>query len=415
MSNSPLGLYIHIPWCPSRCIYCDFNTYVEQDNGLKARYHTTLLQEIRQTAAALHHPTLTTIFLGGGTPTTLAPAQLLEIIQTVQAEFPLDPSAEITTEANPGTLSLEYLQTIWQGGIKRLSLGVQSFQPHELTFLSRLHDVEAVYRTVEQARQAGFNNLSLDLIFNLPYQTLAQWEFNLQAAMALQPDHLSLYSLIVETGTPLHRQVHGGLVPTLDDDLAADMYALATEQLAGAGYAQYEISNWARLTPDLATWQTPPLAAQHNLIYWRNQPYIGVGAGAFGTLNNETLPPELAVADMLKVRWGNVKQPQMYIKRIEAGQGVGAARDEATLETIDQATSMFEQMMLGLRLTREGVSAGEFYRRFGHELAVYYAQAIEAGLERGLLEWLELPTDRRLRLTYEGRFLANQVMVEFME
>ncbi len=437
-TSPPLGLYLHIPWCVTRCIYCDFNTYVEGEASLKIRYHAALCREILATGAALTRPDLDTIFIGGGTPTTLPPEDLIELVETTKTAFRLRPGAEVTVEANPGTLSIEYLRELRQGGINRLSLGVQSFNDDELRFLSRLHDAAAARYAVEQARAAGFDNLSLDLIFNLPQQSLARWQANLDAAIELEPDHLSLYSLIVEPGTPLHRQVTAGQIPWPDDDLAADMYAYAMDTLEAAGYSHYEISNWAKASGE-AGWQTPRLASAHNLIYWRNQPYLGLGAGAYGTI---PLPPEMtqpgltaenaknaeenqeknsaySVSSAVKLspgmwRWMNVKRPQTYIERIEAGAGLGAARDEKSLEPIDSETAMAEQMLLGLRLVREGVSAAEFERRFGVGLTDRYPQAVAHGLERGLTEWTESPEGPRLRLTRQGRFLANQAVVEFM-
>ncbi|HMQ52966.1 MAG TPA: radical SAM family heme chaperone HemW, partial [Anaerolineae bacterium] len=396
----PLGLYLHIPWCATRCIYCDFNTYIDGTADLKARYQAALRREIREAGAVLERPALSTIFFGGGTPTALAPEQLIELVDTVRASFALEPEAEITTEANPGTLTIEYLRALRQGGINRLSLGVQSFDDRELAFLSRLHNAEVARQAVKQARRAGFDNVSLDLIFNLPDQTVAQWQYSLTEALRLEPEHLSIYSLIVEAGTPLHRQVSQGQIPAPDDDLAAEMYAVTLETLATAGYAQYEISNWARAGAE-ADWETPRLASAHNLIYWRNQPYLGLGAGAYGTLNGQ--------------RWANVKRPQAYIANVEAGAGLGPARDEQTVETIPPATAMVEEMMLGLRLVREGVGAAEFEARFGLALSRHYAQAIDFGLKHELLEWIEAPAGPRLRLTRSGRFLANQVTLQFME
>lgn len=397
---APLGLYIHIPWCSTRCIYCDFNTYVDAESELKARYHAALLREIRESGAALNRPQLETIYFGGGTPTTLTPDQLAELVEAVKANFNPHPNAEITTEANPGTLSTDYLRRLRQAGVNRLSLGVQSFNDDELAFLSRLHNAQTARQAVEQARAAGFDNLSLDLMFNLPQQNLAQWEFNLQEALNLEPEHFSIYSLIIEPGTPLHRQVGQGLVPQPDDDMAADMYASTIDKLGRLGYFQYEISNWAKADTAPADWQTPPLASAHNLIYWRNQPYLGLGAGAFGTINGQ--------------RWANVKRPQDYIRRMAGGRGLGLAADEKTFETIDRQTEMSEQMLLGLRLTREGVSSTEFETRFGMSLTEQYPKTITFGLERGLTEWIDTPAGLRLRLTRPGRFLANQVMLQFM-
>lgn len=396
----PLGLYLHIPWCARRCIYCDFNTYLDEDGGRKERYHSALLKEIAEAGAALNRPPLDTIFIGGGTPTTLAPVQLVELVEAVKIAFELRPAAEVTVEANPGTLSTAYLREIRQGGLNRLSLGVQSLHDEELRFLSRLHDAAAARRAVEQARQAGFDNLSLDLMFNLPRQNPARWQDNLTQAIELAPEHFSLYSLIVEPGTPLHRQVKQGLVPEPDDETAAEMYAAAIELLGAAGYAHYEISNWARDGGEPA-WESPRLAAAHNLIYWRNQPYLGLGAGAFGTFAGQ--------------RWMNVKRPQHYVERVERGQGLGLARAQKIVERIDRKTAMQEHMLLGLRLVREGVSLAEFEARFGLTLTEAYPQAVTAGLERGLTEWLEAPDGRHLRLTQAGRFLANQAIVEFFD
>jgi oxygen-independent coproporphyrinogen-3 oxidase len=243
--------------------------------------------------------------------------------------------------------------------------------------------------------------VSLDLIFNLPWQSLARWQFNLHEAIRLQPDHLSIYSLIIEPGTPLQRQITQGLVPHPDDELAADMYAATIEILGEAGYVQYEISNWAKGEASLPAWQTPRLASAHNLIYWRNQPYLGLGAGAYGTINGR--------------RWANVKRPQSYIARLEAGSGLGPARDEKTEETIDRETAMTEQMLLGLRLVREGVSAARFEARFGVALTEQYPKAIAFGLQHDLTEWIEAPDGPHLRLTQRGCFVANQVILQFME
>ncbi|RME74780.1 MAG: radical SAM family heme chaperone HemW, partial [Chloroflexi bacterium] len=393
------GLYIHIPWCHTRCIYCDFNTYVEEDSSLKARYQAALTREIEESAAALGRPRLATLYFGGGTPTTLPAAWLVELVETVQAAFDLPAGAEITVEANPGTVTVDYLRELRRGGVNRLSLGVQSFRDAELRFLSRLHSADEARQAVSAARAAGFDNLSLDLIFNLPGQSLPEWAETLDEAIRLAPEHLSLYSLIVEPGTPLHRLVGIGLVPAPDDDLAADMYALAVDRLGEAGYTQYEISNWARSSGEGET-EAPRLAAAHNLIYWRNQPYLGLGAGAVSTVDGR--------------RWMNVKRPKQYAAQVEAGTGLALAADERAVEQIDRPTAMTEHLMLGLRLTREGVAAAEFAARFGTPLTDAFPQAIELGIGRGLLEWVPAEDGPHLRLTPQGRFLANQAMVEFV-
>ncbi len=395
---TPVGLYIHIPWCHTRCIYCDFNTYIDGTSALHAHYHQALLREIRETGAALNRPTLDTIFFGGGTPTTLKPQELVELVDAVKAAFVLCPDAEVTTEANPGTLSVEYLREIRQGGINRLSMGVQSFDDNELRFLSRLHNADTARRAVDIARQAGFDNINLDLIFNLPDQTLAAWQYNIQEALKLAPEHFSFYSLIVEPNTPLYKQVLNGEVPSLDDDVAADMYAYTIEAMDKAGYTHYEISNWAKHRGE-ADYQTPALAAQHNLIYWRNQPYLGLGAGAYGTFDQQ--------------RAANVKRPQRYIALIEAGGGFGAAHDPKTKEAVARDAALLEAVMMGLRLIREGISPRQLSERYDVDFEKHYAAAIEHGFARGLLEWVDTPTDRRLRLTFQGRFIANEAILAF--
>ncbi len=406
----PLGLYLHIPWCVTRCIYCDFNTYIDGGADLKSRYHAALRREIREAGAALGRPAVSTVFFGGGTPTTVPPEELVELVETIKAAFALDPAAEITVEGNPGDASTAALAVLRQGGVNRLSLGVQSFNNDELAFLSRRHDAAAAGRAVEQARAAGFENLNLDLIFNLPRQELVAWQANLRAALALRPEHFSLYSLIVEPGTPLQRLVDGGQVPRPDDDLAADMYAAALDTLGQAGYSHYEISNWA-IGRGEAAWQTPALAAAHNLIYWRSRPYLGLGAGAFGTVHLDTAGP---LGGPGTWRWMNVKRPQSYVQRVEAGAGLGPARDGKSLELIDRDAAMAEFMLLGLRLVREGVAAAEFEARFGLALPDHFGQAVAYGLERGLTEWIDSPAGPRLRLTRSGRFLANGVMMQFL-
>ncbi len=395
-----LGLYLHIPWCRSRCVYCDFNSYVSHDVALKARYQAALLQEIRQAGALLGRPPLDTIYIGGGTPTSLPAPYLVELVGTAKTAFAVAAEAEITVEANPGTVSQEYLRALRHGGISRLSLGVQSFNDAELQFLSRLHDAETARQAVAQARAAGFDNLSLDLIFNLPHQTLSQWQYNLQEAIVLSPEHLSIYALTIEADTPLHHRLTQQEISLPDDDLAAEMYGYTIDALAEAGYSHYEISNWARANGE-AAWQTPRLASAHNLIYWRNQPYLGLGAGASSTLHGYrwTNPKELGIRDWeLGIR---NQQPLIPDSKIE-------------WECIDQNTAMREHLMLGLRLVREGVNEAEFAIRFGILLEQQFAQAVLFGLKHGLTAWLNTPNGRCLRLTPHGRFLANQAIRPFM-
>ena len=271
----PHSIYLHIPFCQHRCSYCDFNTYAGLENLISA-YAQALQHEIKYVAATLDAKLpVHTIFFGGGTPSLLPAEYLANILKTLRTSFNVFPDAEISLEANPGTLSAAYLTELRNLGINRLSLGMQSAHPDELKFLERIHDYMDVVDAVTWARQAGFDNLSLDLIFGLPEQQTQTWVDSLQRALALAPEHFSLYALTLEHGTPLGSWAARGLIPEPDPDRAADMYELATEMLAQAGYAQYEISNWARENHE----------CRHNVQYWRNQPYLGLGAGAHGFVN----------------------------------------------------------------------------------------------------------------------------------
>lgn len=394
-----VGLYLHIPFCHTRCVYCDFNTYIDL-NHLKARYVAALVQEVHQVGAAAGRPEAATIFFGGGTPTALEPVQLGALIEACRAAFCVAPAAEVTVEANPGTVTTDYLRELRAAGVNRLSFGVQSFDDDELRFLGRLHDATIAREAVAMARAAGFDNLNLDLIFGLPGQPVERWAATLEEALALAPEHLSLYSLIVEPGTPLHTWVHRGEVPAPDDDTAAAMYEHAVERLAQAGYTHYEISNWARGRGEPAD-VTPQLASHHNLIYWRNQLYWGFGAGAHSYVDGR--------------RYANVRRPERYITLVESWEPGGAppvapAQDAKTVEQIDRDLAMGEQMMLGLRLVREGVGEAVFAARFGCSLDDAYGPTLARLEAWGLIE----RTPERVRLTARGVLVANQVVARFL-
>ena len=372
------GVYLHIPFCQARCSYCDFNTYV----GLEALfepYVSALLREIALTGngGAQAH----TVFFGGGTPSLLPADQLSRLIHACRQRFRLPADAEITVECNPGTVDQAYLRALRAAGVNRLSFGAQSANPDELQLLGRDHAWAEVEAAVAAARAAGFDNLNLDLIFGLPNQSLAAWQRTLRAALDLAPDHLSLYALTIEAGTPMHDWTRRGTLPLPDPDLAADMYEWAEQTLADAGYEHYEISNWCR----------PGRACAHNLIYWRNEPYHGLGAGAHGST-------------IYRRRW-NVKRPADYIARLNDGRS-----PEAGGEDLDEATVRSETIMLGLRLLIEGVDQARFAERFGAPVEHFYADALERGIKLGLLE----ASPARIRLTARGRFVSNQAMQLFL-
>jgi oxygen-independent coproporphyrinogen-3 oxidase len=401
-----LGLYVHIPFCERKCPYCDFNTYAGL-HDLYAPYAQALAHEIARAGDALGHPPARTIFIGGGTPTVLPVPLLAEIMDAIHRAFVVAPEAEITSEANPGTVDRARFSGLRALGINRLSMGAQSFDDEELRFLGRIHSAEDIERAFTAARAAGFDNINLDLIYGLPGQKAKTWTRTLARTLTLAPEHISCYSLTVEVGTPLARWVAAGSVPPPDDDLAADLYEEAQATLAEAGYEHYEISNWARLRNFSSPPAPPPLPeagrgvpghippspyrSRHNLIYWRNEPYLGFGPGAHSSLDGR--------------RWWNIRSPVDYIRRLAAGEGVMEGE-----ETIGDALAMGETMMLGLRLLPEGVGTEEFAARHGRSLEEVYATELRELQEWGLLEML----DGRVRLTPRGRLLGNQVFQRFL-
>ncbi len=398
-----LALYIHVPFCVRRCTYCDFVTYADRP-ALLTPYAAALLTELRRQATTLlaRHPTAstTTLYFGGGTPSLLPPAAVAALIEAAREDLRLSPAAEITLEANPGTVQLEQLSALRRAGVNRLSLGVQSADAGELRLLGRIHTWEEATRTVAAARQAGFDNLNLDLIFGLPGQTLTQWQHTLEATLVLAPEHLSLYALTLEPGTPLAEAVTRGAVPEPDPDLAADLYEWSSDRLHRAGFWQYEISNWARgAAPAPEIWALPPAGcteaigpwiSRHNLHYWRNGAWLGLGVAAHSYLERR--------------RWSNLTDPAAYIAAVNAGE-----TPAAEAETISPALELGETMMLGLRLA-EGVTDAAFRVRFGLGLAEAYGAAIETYQRYGLLSW----DGARVRLTARGRLLGNQVFGAFL-
>lgn len=388
------SLYLHIPFCSKRCSYCDFNTYAGI-TSLLPDYIDALCQEIvKVTSCTSQKLPVHTIFLGGGTPSLLSPEQWATIFSTIDRCFALLKEVECTLEANPDSLTLEKLIDYRRMGINRLSIGMQSALPHELALLGRLHDHQATQRSVENARQAGFSNVNLDLIFNLPGQTLTDWQKSLDAALSLQPTHLSLYALSLEEGTRLHQQVEGGDLPTPEDDTAAAMMDLATEILSANGFMHYEVSNWAKDD------KQSDYTCRHNLQYWLNQPYFGFGAGAHGLVE--------------EVRTVNEPLPAQYIRLSRKTQAISFPVGPACIENYerDHLSQIEEHMILGLRLLQRGVNRDEFIKRFGNDWDVYYGDTIKQLLAKQQLIWDE--TSRALRLAPELFFVANQVLVKFL-
>jgi oxygen-independent coproporphyrinogen III oxidase len=382
------ALYIHIPFCSHRCAYCDFNTYAGQESSIPA-YVAALAREIAFVGeSAPQRLILGSIFFGGGTPSLLDAGQLGSIIAAVGKAFEFH-DAEITLEANPGTVSLQGMREMHALGINRLSFGVQSANPDELHMLERAHDYFDVINAVKWARQAGFSNINLDLIYGLPSQTQQSWSSTLQLALKLLPDHFSLYALTLEHGTPFGHWATRGLIPIPDPDLAADMYEYAGSVLQQEGFEQYEISNWARSGRE----------CRHNLVYWRGLPYLAVGAGGHGYASG--------------YRYSNVLRIKTYLDRMQPPFArLSFPLSPATVNQHRQNSQedASEFMIMGLRLTREGVSRDAFEARFERGLTDMYGEEVDELVHLGLLEW----QGDRLRLTQRGRLLGNQVFVRFV-
>ena len=356
-------------------------------------YVAALCQEIRIIGAQSNGgEDVHTLFFGGGTPSLLQVEQVNQIITATRQSFQVCQEAEITLEANPGTVTLDSIGGYAASGVNRFSFGMQSAHPDDLRILDRRHTFTDVLDAVSACRKAGIKHINLDLIFGIPGQSLARWETTLQRAVATGVDHLSLYGLTIEEDTPMFRWIEKGLLTPSDDDLAADMYELADEFLAKEGYQQYEISNWSR---------SESAQCRHNLQYWRYEPYYGFGAGAHGFIRG--------------TRTENVATIQEYLQRMNGGQheeypASPAAKAVNKLSWWEQAQEM---MMVGLRMTKSGVSTTRYKDRLGIDLEVAFSGQISRLREEGLVEIVDVP-ERSLRLTRKGRLLGNQVFLEFV-
>jgi oxygen-independent coproporphyrinogen-3 oxidase len=356
-----------------------------------------LCKEIDQVAgSAGRRLPVHTIFFGGGTPSLVPVALMQKVMQAVDRGFDIQDDVEVTLEANPGTVNPDYLQGLRGLGFNRISFGMQSAHPDDLRLLERIHDYFDVVQAVKWARQAGFDNLSLDLIFGIPFQSMERWQHTVETALNLKPEHLSMYGLTIEHGTPFQHHVQRGLMPLPDDDLAADMYEWASERVEQAGMAQYEISNWAQQRNGRL------LSSRHNLQYWQNEPYLGLGAGAHGYVAG--------------VRTVNALGIRAYIQRVNqnAASPFPAGPAAVQAEPVDRWTAMQEMMMVGLRLTSEGVPSARFEQQFGLPLESVFGPQIDRLCELGLLTWEEKPDGRHLHLTKGGRLLGNQVFRQFV-
>ncbi len=378
--KNALAVYLHIPFCRVRCPYCDFNTYSGMQSLVPA-YVEALCRVITREGAASGFHAARTVYFGGGTPSLLEPKHVAQLIEAVNVVLPLTADCEITLEANPVTADAERFAGFRAAGVNRLSFGVQSFSDRLLKVLGRDHNAAQAKRALHLARQAGFENVSLDLMYAVPNQSLADWQHDVARALALAPEHLSLYCLTVEASTPFARWVTNGRIKLPSDDIAADMYAYASEYLAVAGYEHYEISNWA----------LPGGEGQHNQIYWRYEPYLGLGAGAHGYLHG--------------TRTEEIHKPREYIERALCGESTVLRQ-----ENISEPTAMEESIFLNLRLMQRGILRQEFAARFGTDPVTLLGREL-AELTRANLVSID---EQSIRLTPNGYFLANEVCVRLI-
>ncbi|HEV2706214.1 MAG TPA: radical SAM family heme chaperone HemW [Pyrinomonadaceae bacterium] len=376
------GVYIHIPFCRARCSYCDFATGT-YESALAARYVEALVAEIRAFRPCVEATAeVETIYFGGGTPSLLSDEQVTRILSAVHARFRVDADAEVTLEMNPGTVTPEALRALRASGVNRASFGAQTFDERELRRLGRTHTAEDARRTLSLLRDAGFSNISFDLIAGLPEQTLDAWARNLEEALALRPAHLSLYLLEVHEATPLAEQIRRGMWRAPDPDLAAEMYELMVSRTLSAGYEQYEISNFC----------LPGRESRHNMKYWTGAPYYGFGCSAHSF-------------DGARLRWSNERDARRYVELVET-------KSSAVVEqlTLDEREASAEALYLGLRLLGRGVDLDAHRARFGADVRARYRDDLQRFTEAGLVE---LSGDV-LRLTPQGALLSNEVFAAFV-
>ena len=375
-AGSPFGVYVHVPFCAVRCGYCDFNTYTATElggGGSQAAYAGHAVAEVEYAARVLGRdlPEVATVFFGGGTPTLLPADDLTRILASIDACFGLADGVEVTTEANPDSVTPDALSALREGGFTRVSFGMQSAVPHVLQVLERTHDPARVPQAVAWARAAGFEQVSLDLIYGTPGETVADWRTSVDAALACEPDHVSAYSLIVEEGTRLARQVRTGVIPAPDDDDLAEKYVITDDAFTAAGLEWYEVSNWAR---------DDGARCRHNELYWRSNDWWGVGPGAHSHIAGE--------------RWWNVKHPSAYASRIAAGESPAQGG-----EVLEAKSRHLERVLLEIRL-RDGlplelVDSGRVEDVVRHELGVVQQD--------------------HLVLTRKGRLLADAVVRDLVD
>ena len=374
--SQTVGLYIHIPFCRKKCDYCDFYSLPAQDSAVWDEYCKVLTKHIRETATSLAKHIVDTIYFGGGTPSLLGANRLRSLLDTIEKHCRISPGAEITLEGNPDSLDVKLLKKLRRAGFNRLSIGMQSFDNDTLSILGRAHDADGAVQAMQAARTAGFQNVSLDLLFGLPVQSQNDWVASLRAGIDLQPEHISCYGLTREKGTPLYTSE----LPFPDDDMQADMYLQTSEILQQAGYHHYEISNFCR----------PGYECRHNMKYWTLQPYVGLGPAAHSDFGGR--------------RWSYERDLDRYVLGINESDAL-----IDNMEDIPPLERAGEYLMLRLR-TAQGISGNEYTRLFHHNF-----DSVERRLEMQLAHGLALREGDRWRLTEKGFLLSNRVIGEVLD
>jgi oxygen-independent coproporphyrinogen III oxidase len=421
VTSDPFALYVHIPFCTAKCTYCDFNSYAGQDS-LMAPYAEAVSREAALWSPAMRGRRVSTVFFGGGTPSLLPLEHMTTIVHAIRDQFAFADGAEVTLEANPGTVDGAHLRGLHDLGFNRISFGVQSFHDDELRSLDRIHDATEVDDAYRWAREAGFGNVNLDLIYGLQGQNMAGWQENLERALAMGPEHLSLYALTLEDGTPMTRDVERGRIVGPDLDLQADMFEWSRERLRSEGFEHYEVSNWAR----------DGRQCRHNLAYWHNETWLGLGAGAHSHVNNERFSdvanPRRYI-ELVNETWKTLGRTELGSKASaakrtvsrtlpEALDGRGAVVSPVPVDSMRQVTfreppenarEMAETVILALRL-REGLHVPAFERRFGVSLDSVYGDVVRETLELGLTELL----GDRLRLRDEAVMVGDEAFLRFL-
>ena len=378
-SKKSIGLYIHIPFCKAKCFYCDFNSFACMEDFIPA-YFDALKKEIELYKDRLRGYTIKSIFIGGGTPSCVDHRYINELMSQCSQNFCIEENAEISIETNPGTLTEEKLTNYNLLGINRISMGLQAWQDRLLKKIGRIHDNHVFVENFNQARKAGFKNINVDLIFGLPSQSKQDWVETIRNILDMQPEHLSCYSLKIEDDTAFGRQLEAGELIPVEDELDREMYYAAKEMITGSGYEHYEISNFAK----------PGYRCKHNLIYWKAETYIGLGAGAHSYLEGK--------------RFNNIAPVVEYIDYLKGGSVPSGG-----FEIIGREEEISEYMILGLRLT-DGIDIHEFRDRFNRDLFELYGEQIKRLSGKNLLKFQE----DKIMLTSKGLDLANEAFIEFL-